>query len=67
MNRAFPHERLSPQESAALIDAAKLRARQLRDEARQDFWCAAGRCARAAWAVIRREVARSRVRLNAEV
>jgi hypothetical protein len=52
----------SPLEYSALIDAAKVRAIQLRREAIRDFWLAVARGARCAWHTIRRHVPTSRHR-----
>ena len=49
------HRQLSPQDHAAFIDAAKLRAVELRDQAIRDFWLAVERAARRAWHRARRE------------
>ena len=38
MNREIPLNSLSPQQHAALLDAARLRAVELRSEAIDDFW-----------------------------
>ena len=43
MNTQHLHQRLSPTEYAALVDAAKGRALRLRGEARQVFWSATTR------------------------
>jgi hypothetical protein len=51
---------LSPQEHAALIDAAKLRAMELRREAMRDFWSAVRRAVRRSWHRATRESARAR-------
>ena len=43
MNTEHIHNRLSPQAFAALMDTAKMRAKQLRREAIRDFWLAVAR------------------------
>lgn len=54
MNTDLIHHRLSPQEYAALMDAAKLHAIALRREAIHAFRHAVARGARAAWRSVRR-------------
>ncbi|RZT97798.1 hypothetical protein [Rivibacter subsaxonicus] len=57
MNTERFHDRLSPLEQAALMDAAKARAVELRREAIDDFWRAAARGLRSAWHAVRSDVA----------
>lgn len=56
MNTQSLHRTLSAQEYAALIDAAKLRAVQLRREAIDEFWSGAARGLRTAWRGVLRAV-----------
>jgi hypothetical protein len=49
MNTEHPPRYRSPQEHAALVDAAKLRAVALRKEAIDAFWATLARSARDAW------------------
>lgn len=55
---------LSPEDYAALMDAAKLRATQLRGEAMRDFWSAVARGLRSVWRAPRRDVPNSRAGLQ---
>jgi hypothetical protein len=54
MNTEHPPSYRSPQEHAALVDAAKLRAVALRKEAIDAFWATLARSARYAWRTARR-------------
>ena len=45
--------RLSPREYAAVVDAAKLRAMQLRRDAFDEVWAGMGRAALAVWRAVR--------------
>jgi hypothetical protein len=60
MNTDHIHHRLSPQEYAALMDAAKLHAMALRREAIRGFWRAVDRGVRSAWRSVRRGMGSSR-------
>jgi len=60
MNTEHFHRQLSPREHAAFIDAAKLRATELRDEAIRDFWLAVERAVLRGWDWASRESARGR-------
>lgn len=51
--------RLSPQELAALMDEAKLRAVGLRREAIAEFWAALSRCAHSVGHALRRGLPRA--------
>jgi len=54
MNTTHLSARRSPQEHAALVDAAKRRAIELRTEAIGAFWSGLGQGARHVWQTIRR-------------
>jgi hypothetical protein len=54
MNTEHWIERLSPQEYAALFDAARQRAHELRIEALRDFWDGLAQGVRRGWQTIRR-------------
>ena len=60
MNTEHLHRPLSSQEHAALIDAAKLRAMELRREAIHDFWSTFARTVRRSWYRATRESAQAR-------
>ncbi|HMC14333.1 MAG TPA: hypothetical protein VKI18_01785 [Albitalea sp.] len=60
MNTELFISSLSPRDHAALIDAAKRRATELRREAIRDFWSAMGRGTRCAWHAMRRRLPASR-------
>jgi hypothetical protein len=55
MNTESLHKRLTPMEYAALFDAAKVRALELRSEAIRDFWLAAAGGVGCAWHAIWRD------------
>lgn len=49
MSHPYPHRRTAALDHAALFDAARRRAEQLRREAIGDMWTAAARTLRRAW------------------
>lgn len=49
MNARHPLQDMSPESNAALYAAARRRANELRAEAMDAFWAAAGRLLRRAW------------------